>query len=119
MKKNNSLWIQLYVNIILSVVILFKYPSLLSSTNFGILFLIILIQKHKLVWQLLSTIFLPFIFFNQFYFVINSLIKKYPNLTVVLYILSVIGALIIIIPITVQIYGRIKLPIYQLCRLQR
>lgn len=114
MKKNNSLWIQLYVNIILSVVILFKYPSLLSSANFGILFLIILIQKHKLVWQLLSTIFLPFIFFNQFYFVINSLIKTYPNLTVVLYILSVIGALIIIIPITVQIYGRIKLPIYQL-----
>ena len=101
---------QLYFNIILSIIILFKYQN--TWVISGILIATLVMNKR--LFQLLGIIVFPIVFVQQFLICINMLIKAFPGLTNLIYSFYVLGMLGLIIPSAKETYGAIKNPIFQL-----
>lgn len=102
---------QLYFNIILSIIISFKYQDAWIIS--GILIVTLLVVNKRL-FQLLGIIVFPVVFVQQFSIGANMLIKVFPGSTNFIYIFYVLGMLILIIPLAKEIYGAIRNPIFQL-----
>ena len=112
--KNKILLILIYINIFFTLIILSKDLNFLWGIHLGILFLIVVIRKQSLTYKVLGIVFLPFIFFSQFTFFINLMIKKFSNLIIIFYIIYIIGMIGLIIPLVQNLYGSIRRPIYRL-----
>ena len=114
MTKVNALKIQLYINLVLAVLLVARYHDIYCEVYLGILILALLVRKNKKLFQLISILFLPIIFINQFIKCMRLLIEILPNMSVIMYILYLAGLLVVIIPVTKEAYGAIKKPIFQL-----
>lgn len=114
MTDKKVLKIQFYLNIILAVVLLFKYNDVYFWGYLIILVLTLLLSKNAKAFKLLSIIFFPIIFVDQFTFLINLLIKLLPHFITIIYFLYFIGALTLIVPVTKESYAKIKTPIFRL-----
>lgn len=114
MTDKKVLKIQFYLNIILAVVLLFKYNDVYFWEYLIILVLTLLLSKNAKAFKLLSIIFFPIIFVDQFTFLINLLIKLLPHFITIIYFLYFIGALTLIVPVTKESYAKIKTPIFRL-----
>lgn len=112
--KNKILLILIYINIFFTLIILSKDLNFLLGIHLGILFLIAVIRKQSLTYKVLGIVFLPFIFFSQFTFFINLMIKKISDLIIIFYIIYIIGMIGLIIPLVQNLYGLIRRPIYRL-----
>lgn len=85
MTDKKVLKIQFYLNIILAVVLLFKYNDVYFWGYLIILVLTLLLSKNAKAFKLLSIIFFPIIFVDQFTFLINLLIKLLPHFITIIY----------------------------------
>lgn len=104
----NALKIQLYINLVLAVLLVARYHDIYCEVYLGILILALLVEKNKKSFQLISIIFLPVIFINQFIKCMRLLIEILPNMSVIIYIFYLAGLLVVIIPVTKEAYGAYK-----------
>ena len=86
MTKVNALKIQLYINLVLAVLLVARYHDIYCEVYLGILILALLVRKNKKLFQLISILFLPIIFINQFIKCMRLLIEILPNMSVIIYI---------------------------------
>ena len=110
----NVLKIQLYINLVLALLLIFRYHDIYFEVYLVILILALLVRKNKKIFQLISIIFLPIIFVDQLTYSMRLLIEILPNMSVIIYILYLAGLLVVIIPVTKEAYGVIKKPLFQL-----
>ena len=110
----NVLKIQLYINLVLALLLIFRYHDIYFEVYLVILILALLVRKNKKIFQLISIIFLPVIFVDQLTYSMRLLIEILPNMSVIIYILYLAGLLVVIIPVTKEAYGVIKNPLFQL-----
>src|SRR5699024_502888 len=108
--KMNVLKIQLYINLVLALLLFFRYHDIYFEVYLVILILALLVIKNKKIFQLISIIFLPVSFVDQLTYSMRLLIEILPNMSVIIYILYLAGLLVVIIPVTKEAYGVIKNP---------
>lgn len=99
------LTIQIVLNIILTIFIFTQVDIFFFVFQEVILTLTILLKKRN---TFLSIVFLPFIFMYTYSLLLYTIVQKFPILAIPVYIVYVVGILLILIPVIISQYVKVK-----------
>lgn len=105
---------QLYLNILMAVIILINYHTVKEWIYLGILAVAVVVSKNKRISQLINTVLIPMVFIDQVRNLSGIFIQHFSNLTVPIFWIYAIGTIMVLIPVTIVEYGKIKKPIWRL-----
>ncbi|WP_298490804.1 CPBP family intramembrane glutamic endopeptidase [uncultured Lactobacillus sp.] len=105
---------QLYLNILMAVIILINYHTVKDWIYLGILAVAVVVSKNKRILQLINTVLIPMVFIDQVRNLSGIFIQHFSNLTVPIFWIYAIGTIMVLIPLTIVEYGKIKKPIWRL-----
>ncbi len=105
---------QLYLNILMAVIILINYHTVKDWIYLGILAVAVLVSKNKRISQLINTVLIPLVFIDQVRNLSGIFIQHFSNLTVPIFWIYAIGTIMVLIPVTIVEYGKIKKTIWRL-----
>ena len=105
---------QLYLNILMAVIILINYHTVKDWIYLGILAVAVVVSKNKRISQLINTVLIPMVFIDQVRNLSGIFIQHFSNLTVPIFWLYAIGTIMVLIPVTIVEYGKIKKTIWRL-----
>ncbi len=105
---------QLYLNILMAVIILINYHTVKDWIYLGILAVAVLVSKNKRISQLINTVLIPMVFIDQVRNLSGIFIQHFSNLTVPIFWIYAIGTIMVLIPVTIVEYGKIKKTIWRL-----
>lgn len=105
---------QLYLNILIAVIILINYHTVKDWIYLGILALAVVVSKNKRISQLINIVLIPMIFIDQVRNLSDILIQHFSQLTLLIFWIYAVGTIIVLIPVTIVEYGKIKKPIWRL-----
>lgn len=105
---------QLYLNILMAVIILINYHTVKDWIYLGILAVAVVVSKNKRISQLINIVFIPMVFIDQVRELSGIVIQHFSNLTVPIFWIYAIGTILVLIPVTIVEYGKIKKPIWRL-----
>ncbi|WP_304682199.1 CPBP family intramembrane glutamic endopeptidase [Lactobacillus taiwanensis] len=108
------LTLQVLLNIIFTIFIS-KDVNIIFFIFQEIILIIILLLKNRNTF--LSILFLPFIFMFTYSVLLYAIVKKNPEFSVPIYFFYFIGMLLILVPVVIEKYGKIKQPSMQLMAL--
>lgn len=106
--------IQLYLNILIAIIILISYHTVKDWIYLGILVAAVLVSKNKKISQLINTVLIPMIFIEQVRDLGNILMQHLSKLTILIFWIYALVTVIVLIPVTIVEYGKIKKPIWRL-----
>lgn len=99
------LTIQIVLNIILTIFIFTQVDIFFFVFQEVILTLTIFLKKRN---TFLSIVFLPFIFMYTYSLLLYTIVQKFPILAIPVYIVYVVGILLILIPVIISQYVKVK-----------
>jgi len=105
---------QLYLNILMAVIILINYHTVKDWIYLGILAVAVVVSKNKRISQLINTVLIPMVFIDQVRNLSGIFIQHFSNLTVPIFWIYAIGTIMVLIPVTIVEYGKIKKTIWRL-----
>lgn len=105
---------QIYLNILIAIIILINYHTVKDWIYFGILVVAVLVNKNKKISQPINTVLIPMIFIEQVSYLSDILIQHFSKMTLLIFGIYAVGTIMVLIPVTIVEYGKIKKPI---CRL--
>ena len=105
---------QLYLNILMAVIILINYHTVKDWIYLGILAVAVVVSKNKRISQLINTVLIPMVFIDQVRNLSGIFIQHFSNLTVPIFWIYAIGTIMVLIPLTIVKYGKIKKTIWRL-----
>lgn len=105
---------QLYLNILMAVIILINYHTVKDWIYLGILAVAVVVSKNKRISQLINTVLIPMVFIDQVRNLSGIFIQHFSNLIVPIFWIYAIGTIMVLIPVTIVEYGKIKKPIWRL-----
>ncbi len=105
---------QLYLNILMAVIILINYHTVKDWIYLGILAVAVVVSKNKRISQLINTVLIPLVFIDQVRNLSGIFIQHFSNLTVPIFWIYAIGTIMVLIPVTIVEYGKIKKTIWRL-----
>lgn len=105
---------QLYLNILMAVIILINYRTVKDWIYLGILAVAVVVSKNKRISQLINTVLIPMVFIDQVRNLSDILIQHFSQLTLLIFWIYAVGTIIVLIPVTIVEYGKIKKPIWRL-----
>ncbi len=105
---------QLYLNILMAVIILINYHTVKDWIYLGILAVAVVVSKNKSISQLINTVLIPLVFIDQVRNLSGIFIQHFSNLTVPIFWIYAIGTIMVLIPVTIVEYGKIKKTIWRL-----
>ncbi len=106
--------IQLYLNILIAIIILISYHTVKDWIYLGVLVAAVLVSKNKKISQLINTVLIPMIFIEQVRDLGNILMQHLSKLTILIFWIYALVTVIVLIPVTIVEYGKIKKPIWRL-----
>lgn len=99
------LTIQIVLNVILTIFIFKQVDIFFFVFQEVILTLTIFLKKRN---TFLSIVFLPFIFMYTYSLLLYTIVQKFPILAIPVYIVYVVGILLILIPVIISKYVKVK-----------
>lgn len=105
---------QLYLNILMAVIILINYHTVKDWIYLGILAVAVVVSKNKRISQLINTVLITMVFIDQVRNLSGIFIQHFSNLTVPIFWIYAIGTIMVLIPVTIVEYGKIKKTIWRL-----